>query len=156
MTRQQRTSFGLLTLLAATLTTSASSSASIARLAQSDTGVVELTVTEGTSMAVAVSPDGRTLVIDLQGVLWTLPIAGGEATRILDEFHDARQPAWSPDGTTIVFQSYRRGSWDIWSVGHDGRDARPLTSGPFDDREPHWSPDGDHGAEISDGPCGRP
>jgi len=138
---------GLGALAAAALLTAASSSM---RPAQSGEGAVALTLTEGTSMAAAVSPDGDTLVIDLLGSLWTLPITGGAATRIVDEFHDARQPAWSPDGATIVFQSYRRGSWDIWSVGRDGGDARALTSGPFDDREPHWSPDGGQVAFSSD------
>ena len=147
MTPRQRTRIApaLLTLVAAALLT-----ASTMRSAQSGAGRVELTISEGTSMAAAVSPDGRTLVIDLLGTLWTLPVTGGEATRILDELHDARQPAWSPDGTSIVFQSYRRGSWDIWSVGRDGDDARPLTSGLFDDREPHWSPDGRQIAFSSD------
>ena len=43
---------------------------------------VEVTVSEGTSMSVAVSPDGRTLAIDLQGSIWTLPATGGTAKRI--------------------------------------------------------------------------
>jgi len=43
---------------------------------------VDVTVREGTSMAVAVSPDGRSLAIDLQGSIWTLPSTGGVATRI--------------------------------------------------------------------------
>ena len=38
---------------------------------------IDVTVREGTSMSVAVSPDGRTLAIDLQGGIWTLPAAGG-------------------------------------------------------------------------------
>ena len=59
---------------------------------------IDVTVSEGTSMSVAVSPDGRTLAIDLQGSIWTLPSAGGAATRITDLFNDARQPTWSPDG----------------------------------------------------------
>jgi hypothetical protein len=33
---------------------------------------VTVTVSEGTSMSVAVSPDGRTLAIDMQGSIWTL------------------------------------------------------------------------------------
>ena len=89
---------------------------------QPDERRVDLTITEGTSMAAAVSPDGRRLVIDLQGSLWTLPATGGRATRIFDEFYDARQPAWSPDGEAIVFQS---------PIG-----AAPGTSGRFGRMEP--------------------
>ena len=37
-------------------------------------GSLEITVHEGTSMAIALSPDKRTLAIDLQGGLWTLPV----------------------------------------------------------------------------------
>ena len=40
---------------------------------------IDVTVREGTSMSVAVSPDGRTLAVDLQGSIWTLPAAGGPA-----------------------------------------------------------------------------
>ena len=61
--------------------------------------LVDVTVREGTSMSVAVSPDGRTLAVDLQGSIWTIPSAGGAATRITDIYNDARQPTWAPDGT---------------------------------------------------------
>lgn len=93
-------------------------------------------------MAIALSPDGQRVVIDLQGGLWVVPIAGGEAVRITDEYGDARQPSFSPDGKRVAFQSYRDGTWRIWTVGIDGADLKAVTSGPFDDREPHWSPDG--------------
>ena len=59
---------------------------------------IDVTVSEGTSMAVSVSPDGSTLAMDLQGSIWTLPVSGGTAKRITTIFNDARQPAWSPDG----------------------------------------------------------
>ncbi|HMD35521.1 MAG TPA: hypothetical protein VKH42_11160, partial [Vicinamibacterales bacterium] len=59
---------------------------------------VHLTLHEGTSMAAAMSPDGRTIAIDLLGTIWTLPAAGGTAKPITDIFMDARQPSWSPDG----------------------------------------------------------
>ena len=107
-------------------------------------------VSQGTSMAVAVSPDGSRLVIDLQGSLWSLPRKGGAAGRITDSSHDARQAAWAPDGTRIAFQSYRNGGWDIWTVRPDGTGLTSVTSGPFDDREPHWSPDGSRLAFSSD------
>ena len=111
---------------------------------------ISLTLREGTNMAAALSPDGRTLVIDLQGSLWTLPAAGGAARRITDEYLDARQPAWAPDGQRIAFQGYADGVWHVYVIDADGSGVRPLTSGPFDDREPSWSRDGTRIAFSSD------
>jgi Tol biopolymer transport system component len=111
---------------------------------------IDVTVGEGTSMSVAVSPDHRLLAIDLQGSIWTLPVSGGDATRITDVFNDARQPAWSPDGKWITFFGYRDGGYDLWSVAPDGSHQHKLTWGPFDDREPAWSHDGTRIAFSSD------
>ncbi len=112
--------------------------------------MIDVTVHEGTSMAVAVSPDGRTLAIDLQGSIWTLPASGGTATRITDLFNDARQPSWSPDGRWIAFFAYRDGGYDLWAIAPDGSHQHKLTWGPFDDREPVWSHDGTRIAFSSD------
>ena len=51
----------------------------------------------------------------------------------------ATEPAWSPDGSTIVFQLHG----DLWTTPSNGSgpDHR-LTSGPAEDSEPAWSPDG--------------
>lgn len=115
----------------------------------SDT-IVSFDVSEGTSMAVSASPDGRFLAIDLQGSIWIVPSEGGRARRITDVFNDARQPVWSPDGKTIAFFAYRDGGYDLWSIAPDGSGQKKLTTGPFDDRDPVWSPDGSRIAFASD------
>src|SRR5687767_6043795 len=111
---------------------------------------IDVTVREGTSMSVAIAPDGRTIATDMQGSIWTLPAAGGEMKRITDVFNDARQPMWSPDGRSITFFAYRDGGYDIWSVNPDGSNQRKVTWGAFDDREPIWSHDGTRIAFSSD------
>ncbi|MEO7156440.1 MAG: amidohydrolase, partial [Vicinamibacterales bacterium] len=111
---------------------------------------IDVTVHEGTSMSVAISPDGNTIATDMQGSIWTMPAAGGAMTRITDVFNDARQPMWSPDGRTIAFFGYRDGGYDIWAINPDGTNQRKLTSGTFDDREPIFSHDGTRIAFSSD------
>ncbi len=111
---------------------------------------VSVTVDEGTSMSVSVSPDGRMLAIDLQGGIWVMPASGGAAKRITDVFNDARQPVWSPDGKSIAFFAYRDGGYDLWAVNPDGTNQHQLTQGAFDDREPMYSHDGTRIAFSSD------
>ena len=97
----------------ASQTAAAPSGAAVATGLASETEIV--TVSEGTNLALALSPDGERLAISLQGVLFTLPVGGGTAVAITDVYHDAREPAWSADGAQIVFQGYRNGNWDLRS-----------------------------------------
>jgi Tol biopolymer transport system component len=105
---------------------------------------------QGTDLAAAVSPDGRTLLLDVVGVLWSLPMAGGSARRLTSDYFDIGQPDWSPDGRSITFQSYRDGNFNVWTVNPSGHGLRQLTFGPYDHREPRFSPDGRHIAFSSD------
>lgn len=111
---------------------------------------IDVTVSEGTSMSAAISPDGRTIATDMQGSIWVMPAGGGAMKRITDVFNDARQPRWSPDGRTIVFFAYRDGGYDIWAIDPDGANQRKLTWGAYDDREPIFSHDGTRVAFSSD------
>ncbi len=115
------------------------SSASTAEARRPSTSV---TVSEGTNLAVAVSPRDGSIVFDLQGQLFTLPKAGGEATAIGEDFLDPFWPAFSPDGSRIALQSFAQGMFHIRTVTSDGKDTRQLTSGEYDDTYPAWSPDG--------------
>jgi Tol biopolymer transport system component len=67
--------------------------------------------------------------------------------------HDAN-PAWSPNGQLIAFNSNRDAAraldFDIWLVRPDGSDLRRLTSGSKADIDPAWSPDGKRIAFVSD------
>ena len=49
-------------------------------------------------------------------------------------------PAWSPDGTRIAFQSKRDGDWDIYVMDTDGGNVQQLTDGPGMGWDPSWSP----------------
>lgn len=106
-------------------------------------------VTEGTNFAIAASPDGERLVMDLQGTLWLLPMVGGSAEALTDGLGDDRLPDFHPEGGLVAYQSFRGGTWDIWQLALGGQPEQ-LTSTDFDDREPAWSPDGARIAFSSD------
>ena len=90
-----------------------------------------------------VSPDGSTLVFDLLGDLYLLPVAGGEAQRLTTGPAWDVQPRYSPDGKTIAFTSDRSGIDNIWLVDADGKNARALTAEKDSYvRTADWTPDG--------------
>ncbi|MEU4875631.1 amidohydrolase family protein [Streptomyces sp. NPDC021608] len=113
-------------------------------------GLVRVDTHESANLCVALSPDGTTLALDALNAIWLLPRAGGTARRLTDDALDATQPHWAPDGRSLVFQSFREGTYDLWRIGVDGTGARPLTSGAGYDQEPEFSPDGRSVAFASD------
>ena len=105
-------------------------------------GALTVVVSQGTNLSFDVGPDADRIAMSVQGVLFTLPAAGGSAQAITDYYQDVREPVWSPDGSTIAYYGYRNGNWDLWSIPAQGGEPEPLTSDLFDDREPRYSPDG--------------
>jgi Tol biopolymer transport system component len=106
---------------------------------------VAFTATEGSWMSVDVSPDGRTLVFDLLGDIYTMPIAGGRATPLSTGMALDAQPRFSPDGKRIVFTSDRSGGEGVWIMSLDGKDTVQVTRGKnvkYD--SPTWTPDGNY------------
>ena len=51
-------------------------------------------------------------------------------------------PAWSPEGSRIAFESYRDGNYEIYVMNSDGSGAVNLTNSKEYDGTPVWSPDG--------------
>lgn len=111
---------------------------------------IDFTTDEGTWMSIDVSPDGQTIVFDLLGDLYTLPIGGGEARRIVGGLSFESQPTWSPDGKTIAFLTDRTGVENLWIADADGGNPRAVSKdGRTGDRpqimaSPAWTPDGQY------------
>ena len=108
-----------------------------------DRVLIEVEMTAGTNMAAAVSPDGSSVMINVQGVLWTIPRQGGDAIALTPPEMDAYEPAWSPDGRHVVFYAYTDDSFSIWMMNADGTDRVQMTDGAHDARYPTFSPDGE-------------
>ncbi len=85
--------------------------------------------------------------------IWTMNPDGSNPTRLTDEksrtdrlasfvhIHDD-MPAWSPDGTKIVFVSNRDSTSSIYTMNADGTNLRLLTDKLPNSFGPAWSPDG--------------
>src|ERR1700688_741162 len=67
------------------------------------TRTMSFTTKTGNWMSVDVSPDGQTLVFDLLGDLYTMPITGGKATPLTRGMAFDGQPRFSPDGKKVAF-----------------------------------------------------
>ncbi|MBK8246728.1 MAG: PD40 domain-containing protein [Gemmatimonadetes bacterium] len=110
-----------------------------------NTRTLKFTTDEGTWISLDVSPNGRSIVFELLGDLYTMPISGGPATRITNGPGYDTQPRFSPDGTRLVFLSDRNGSENIWIANADGTQPRALTrTERINFVSPTWTPDGQY------------
>ena len=92
---------------------------------------VSFTVNEGTWMNVDISPDGKEIVFDLLGDIYTMPATGGEAKVLRGGHAFEVQPRFSPDGKKILFTSDAGGGDNIWMMNRDGNNATQITKESF-------------------------
>ena len=92
------------------------------------------------------SPDGRTLVYCAERNgnydVYSIPVEGGEETRLTtaDGLDDG--PEYSPDGRYVYFNSVRSGLMQIWRMKPDGSEQIQVTRDEYNNWFAHPSPDG--------------
>ncbi len=105
----------------------------------------------------ALSPDEDQLAYVARGELFVCSIDDGDAgssMRITTTPAREKDPAWMPDGETLLFSSDRNGNYDLFSVrsSEEGkpllakalkREVTRLTESPEDDDSPYVAPDGE-------------
>ena len=104
---------------------------------------LKYTATEGSWISLDVSPDGKTIVFDLLGDLWLLPIEGGKADTLTSGMAFDSQPRFSPDGSKVIFKSDRSGGENIWTIEVATGKTKQITKGNDSHYEsPEYAPDG--------------
>jgi Tol biopolymer transport system component len=104
---------------------------------------VDFKTSEGTWLSLDISPDGKTLVFDLVGDLYSMPFSGGEARKLTSGMAYNTQPRFSPDGKKITFVSDRGGSENVWIADSDGSNPKQLSQDEQSEfSSPVWTPDG--------------
>jgi eukaryotic-like serine/threonine-protein kinase len=98
---------------------------------------------------IQLSPDGRRLAETLYdnqtktGNLWLIDLARGVQTRFTFNSHDEDTPAFSPDGSRIVFASNSKGHHDLFVKDASGAGTeQPLLTSENDKYPSDWSRDG--------------
>jgi len=91
------------------------------------------------------SPDGQTLAFVGQRNdefdIYTIPVTGGDETRLTTAKGLDDGPEYSPDGKYIYFNSERTGHMQIWRMHPDGSTQEQVTFDDFNNWFPHISPD---------------
>jgi len=112
---------------------------------QGEFTTANIDVRQGTWMNIDLSPNGKTVVFDLLGDIYTLPITGGEAKPLMTDIAWQMQPRFSPDGKYIAFTSDEDGGDNLWIMNADGSNAKAVSSESFRLlNSPAWSPDSNY------------
>lgn len=106
---------------------------------------VKFTAKQGTWISLDVHPNGKEIVFDLLGDIYTIPMTGGKATQVTKGMAYDVHPRYSPDGKKLLFISDKSGSDNIWVIDRKNKDTIQVTK----DRNQNypsatWMPDSEY------------
>ncbi|MGE5108109.1 MAG: S41 family peptidase [Sphingobacteriales bacterium] len=87
----------------------------------------------------AVNNNGSMVAFSFQGDIWTVPIAGGKATRLTIHEGYEGNPVFSPDGKQIAYSGSRYGNNDIFIMPAEGGLPKRLTYNSAADNIASWT-----------------
>jgi TolB protein len=111
----------------------------------------QLTTGAGQDVELAASPGGKRLALSVlkqNADIWKLPVSPetgkptGMPQEVIITTREDSRGSWSPDGTTIAFNSDRGGEMNLWLYSLSDGSKRQLTKGAGGDFQPTWSSDG--------------
>jgi Tol biopolymer transport system component len=109
-------------------------------------GTPRLVTENGPSYLHGWSPDGQRLAYcaerNGQYDIYTIPVQGGQETRLTDEPGLDDGPEYSPCGEFLWFNSTRTGLMQVWRMGADGSNPTRMVEEDANGWFPHVSPDG--------------
>lgn len=96
------------------------------------------------------SPDGSRIAIshgtkeDGASRIYTLPLSGSDAPRLVTPLAPSYLHGWSPDGKTLAYCAERGGNFDIYTIPAEGGVEKRLTTAADLDDGPEYSPCGQY------------
>ncbi|QVL29907.1 PD40 domain-containing protein [Telmatocola sphagniphila] len=90
----------------------------------------------------SLSPDGKTLVFDWNGDIWSVASTGGVAKPLTTNSARDTQPKFSPNGQQIAFISDRNGGNQVFVMPAIGGTPRQVTFNSAGFTLLEWTPDG--------------
>jgi len=93
------------------------------------------------------SPDGARIAFvgvagDGRRDVYVVPLAGGTARRLTDDYWAERDLAWGPDGILLASDATEHGRANLFRLDPEKGGTTRLTTGPWNDRHPRPLPDG--------------